>query len=486
MPDSSSGSSPLPADPAPCNKTLKHVDDSEVLLTKESAEHDIHHFYVPCTELKDAQLPLDANPRAPEVTTQVKAMKDTLQNDPSEFIERNNGIVVLASSVNHRKNSFELCFEEGEGVCNGGHTLLAIHKYTEHEEALAHLEVIELDSLDATDESRQKRIADIADARNNNNQLEERSEANFLGYYDHFKDQLVDRHLVHWHEGDPDAIDKSVEAYQFFRLLKSLDVKNYGHPLYDQRGKNHSSLATSVTRIHNRWKSNMDDWQMADDDEQTRPLQYLTPLVNDVLFIRDLVSHHFQHQDFPQGTRRKSIFQDYIKSDDRPLIFENFENSIGFKLTPPFEVLMVGLFRTNLYVSSSDVENAKLVGWIRDPQDLFEQRSLAVLNNLQADYKDGGQDPKNFIRLNGPFTHDFYSHGMGQTLTESPQHIYQVESGQRYTKVEDWESATHGLIVNRDPNTIDKLHKAENSPSEAKPYRVQELTEAFHYTSSNN
>ncbi|SFR87741.1 AIPR protein [Halomicrobium zhouii] len=482
MSDTDNNSSKLAAKEPPCEVTLSHLRDENFGLTKYSAKYDIHHFYVRCSELQHADLPLEANPREPEVTTQVKAMKQTLQSEPTEFVNRNNGIVVLASSVKSSNGEVKLGFEEGEGVCNGGHTLLAINKYTDNKKAIAHLEVIELNTPDATSTHRQNQIAKIADARNNNNQLQERSEANFLGYYDDFKSQLIDQNLVHWHEGDSDANKYAIDAYQFFRLLKSLDVKQYGHPLYDQRGKNHSSLATSVTRIHNKWKKRMDEWQMENGEDYNRPLQYLTPFVNDVFFLRDLISHHLEYYEYPGGIRRTALFQDYIKSDNRDLVFNNFENAEGFKLTSPLEVLMVGLFRSNIYCSTSDVENTNLVGWFRDPVRLFEQRSLEVLNNLQGDYKDSGKDSKNFIRLNGPFTHGLYKHGMNQEVTEAPEHVYEVKTGQRYTTADNWENASHGLVVNRDVDSSDVLQPKSEAPSEAEPMKHQPLDEAYHYT----
>ncbi|WP_276253585.1 AIPR family protein [Halomontanus rarus] len=479
MAKSTEGQSPLPEPDTPCSIELEYVKKAEVDNKDITFDYPIHHFYVRCSDLQRIELPLDANPREPTITTQVKAMRETLQGDPKEFVNRNNGIVILASNVQAEGGELELKFEEGEGICNGGHTLLAIREYTDNEDAIAHLEVIEIKETVATEKKRQQEIADIANARNNNNQLEERSQADFLGYYDSFKDVLIDPRIVRWREGDSDAIGEAINAYHFLRMMKALDVSDYGHPLYDERGKNHSSLATSVTRIHNRWKSEMDDWMM--DERESRPLQYLTPLATDLFYIRDLVSHHLKHTEYPRGTRRMSIFQKYIMSSDRDLLFGNFKSSTGYNITPPFEILMIGLYRTNLYMSLDKPEKTELIGWFREPAELWSQRSLAVLNSLQNDFKDASNDPKKFIRLNGPFSHDFYKHGMNAEISEEPAVIYDVKTGMRYLHTEDEEKATHSLVINRNPSEKDQLIDEIVDSNEIALYMEQSVKSAYKF-----
>lgn len=491
MVSSQSSDSNLLMKPTPCSIELEYLDHKDVDIRKQSAKYVVHHFYFRCTDLSETPLPLDANPRRPENTTQVQAMRDTLENSPKDFVNRNNGIVTLASEVyldNHGQESVvndggrvSLQFEEGEGVCNGGHTLLAIQNYAEDPDALVHMEVIEMDSSSATETDKRKEISEIADARNNNNQLEERSEANFLGYYDQFKQQLGDSDVVSWLEGDSNAKEDAIDAYQFFRILKSLDVDRYGHPLYTERGKNHSSLATSVTRIHSSWKKEMDEWKTSGGDPSERPLRYLTPIVNDLIFLREMISHNLKYSDYPQGVRRQKLYQDYIKSDMRDLLLQGFPNQDGFDLPKPFEVLMIGLYRTNIYLSEASTDDAELIGWFRDPEDLWKQRSRAIIDELQRDYEDGEKDPKNFIRLNGPFTHDFYIHGMDAYVTEDPEIVYQIEDGTRYRAVDTPDEATHKLIVHDDPERSDSLETYKGKSADGKLMRKEPLEKVFNY-----
>lgn len=490
---SETGTSPIDAISAPePNVQIPFLSHEKANFEKYGGKYTIHHFYLRCKDVgqDSVPFPLDANPRHPQMNAQVGAMRDTLNENPRDFVNRNNGIVVLASNVEttdvakdeDTEGVAKFRFENGEGVCNGGHTLLAIQKYGDVAGAVVHAEVIELEDVEAKTTSRRREISKIADARNNNNQLQERSEANFLGYYDQYKKELNDSRIVDWHEGDPNSINDAIDAYQFFRLLKSLDVNEFGHPLYDARGKNHSPLATSVSRVHRRWKEAMDDWKREEGKPEDRPLRYLTPLANEVIYIREMVSHHLKHFDYGPGMRRKSVFQDYFQGESRGLFLDMFENSDGYNLPNPVEVLFTGLFRTNMYLSESDTESAKLVGWFRDIDELWSKRSEAVLNDLQGDFKDSNRDPKDFIRSNSTFTHDFYLHGMSDDVKEPPEIVYRVyeEDKARYHRVQESSKATHELVVNNDPCVADELRKAGDEINEV-PMRRVDLNDMFDY-----
>jgi len=226
----------------------------------------------------------------------------------------------------------------------------------------------------------------------------------------------------------------------------------------------------------------MDDWKRDEGKPENRPLRYLTPLANDVIYVREMVSHHLSHFDYGPGMRRKSVFQDYFKRKPRTLFLDMFEHSEGYNLPNPVEVLFTGLFRTNLYLSESDTESAQLVGWFRDLENLWRERSEAVLNELQGDFKDNNGDPKDFIRANATFTHDFYLYGMSDGLEEMPEIVYRVHEDDkaRYHRVDDPNEATHELTVHKDPDVEDELVRARDEISEVPMKRV-ELTDAFEY-----
>jgi len=121
-------------------------------------------------------------------------MQDTLQDYPEDFVKKNNGMAMLCGQVDYSDNGsgeVTLTFEENEGICNGGHTYFAMKTtgFELDENAVVHIEAIQIPDTVVGDE-RKEEIVGIARARNNNNRLERRSEANYLGYYDIFKDTL--------------------------------------------------------------------------------------------------------------------------------------------------------------------------------------------------------------------------------------------------------------------------------------------------------
>lgn len=77
---------------SPCSVTLKAYSHSTQQLPNN---YDFHHVYVKCSEIKKNLLPLDADPREPDKTPQVKAMQETLANEPEDFVKKNNGVTVI-------------------------------------------------------------------------------------------------------------------------------------------------------------------------------------------------------------------------------------------------------------------------------------------------------------------------------------------------------------------------------------------------------
>jgi hypothetical protein len=270
------------------------LDSADYLNKHELQEgFEIHHTYVNCSELQETRMPLDANPREPSESRQVKAMQRTLEDDPRDFVKMNNGVVVICSDINTTNGNVSLEFNKGEGICNGGHTYFAVTTAGDiSEEAKLHLEVIVVP--EKSEEARLKDIVDIARARNNSNQLEKRSEADFLGYYDVFRYRTEKEGQVEWHENDSDAYDdhSTIDAVHFLRLMKSLDITSYKHDVYNPDANSHKSLGTSKSRVHRQWINQVE--KALDGEIEQRPLRYLYPLCNDVLYLRDLLSYSFR------------------------------------------------------------------------------------------------------------------------------------------------------------------------------------------------
>lgn len=439
--------------------------DSADYLNKHELEEgfEIHHTYVKCSEIQETRMPLDANPREPSESRQVKAMQRTLDLNPRDFVKMNNGVVVICSDIDATGESVNLEFNKGEGICNGGHTYFAVTTADNiSKEAKLHLEVIVVP--EKAQEERLQDIVDIARARNNSNQLEKRSEADFLGYYDVFRNRTDKERQVEWHENDSEAFDdrSTIDAVHFLRLMKSLDITNYKHDVYNPDANSHKSLGTSKSRVHNRWINQVEN--ALDGEIDHRPLRYLYPLCNDVLYIRDLLSHSF-HPDADIGLgnfRNYKLYREYVLGDPdsprtRPLHIGNFAADEGVDLTATLEVMFLGLFRNNIFsLPNPNKSHPSYVGWILDPTRLWKRRGPQALESMGALYSDLDKDPKQFIRINAPYAQDLYEFGMSKEVP-APQVLYELgatieETYNRYQRTDNLDEATHWLANSENEN----------------------------------
>lgn len=457
--------------------------DSADYLNRHDLEagFEIHHMYVKCSELQETRMPLDANPREPSESRQVKAMQRTLDSNPRDFVKMNNGVVVICSDIDPADNNVGLTFNKGEGICNGGHTYFSVATADDiSEEAKLHLEVIVVP--DKSQEERLQDIVDIARARNNSNQLEKRSEADFLGYYDVFRNRTEREGQVEWHENDSDAFDdrSKIDAVHFLRLMKSLDITNYRHDVYNPDANSHKSLGTSKSRVHRRWINQVE--KALDGEIQQRPLRYLYPLCNDVLYIRDLLSRSFHpDSDVDLGTfRRYKLYKQYVLGDTdspetRPLHVGNFEVNEGVDLTATLEVMFLGLFRNNLFtLPNPNDSHSNYIGWILDPRTLWERRGPQALESMGALYSDLDKDPKQFIRINAPYAQDLYEFGMSKDVP-APEVLYEIgdteeEMYNRYRQTEDLSGATHWLANSEAERSGLRSVEESDPPSDAVGY----------------
>jgi len=191
---------------------------------------------------------LTANPRLPRVNEQVRDMWRAIEEDPSTFHYKNNGILIAASSCEPlERGRYRVKFdpsnqeEHPRGILNGGHTTLAsitalvttaaeIHnepvprfglweQFREEiwptwrervvegidatEEFLVPVEILfpaagQIDQYDAL-------IHDIADARNNNCELTEETKDHHAGFYNELKAAIPDdsiRQQIEWRTND--------------------------------------------------------------------------------------------------------------------------------------------------------------------------------------------------------------------------------------------------------------------------------------------
>ncbi len=451
--------------------TLDVIDYAKTAELEGVGGYPVHHLYVKCSEIDDKKLPLEANPREPSRTAQVKSMQETLDENPEDFIKKNNGIAMLCGGVEPKKGkeSVKLTFNKNEGICNGGHTYFAIQTNDSlSERAAVHMEAMVLPP-ELKGDDRRKRITDISGARNNNNRLDNRSEADFLGYYDYFKEEIQEPRFISWHEGDSNAYKDSIDAVHYLRLMKSLDPFAYSHPISNEGATSHKSLATTRSRVHSDWMDQMRS-AMNGENEQ-KPLYYLALHANDVLYLRDLVSHSLKHDSLSTGFRRTAFYQEYVNQGTRKLRFDDFDPKNGIDLKQTLEVLFLGLFRTNLFVMADKRDNVKYTGWFFEPRDLWDQRKVEVLDAMGNYFKEVDNDPKQFIRVSAPFEKDLFTLGLSQE-PPSPDILYEIESQSRFVQTDEADEATHWLREEEETKELIDINSSEPSTGAPlyKPY----------------
>lgn len=207
---------------------------------------------------------LTANPRKSKVCTQTDQIMETLQFNPKMFRFFSKGLLLSSSNCYElERNRVNLTFEDPdyEGICDGGHTTLAIglfilesvlqiktkgikkwdefHKlWTEvmNEKMFSKLEkAIKFDETgrfkveipvdinyptETGEPFFESNIYQISDARNNNTALSETTKANHKHYYDLLKNQVdsVINEKVMWVDNDSTAQGKTLKVNEILSL----------------------------------------------------------------------------------------------------------------------------------------------------------------------------------------------------------------------------------------------------------------------------
>lgn len=406
---------------------------------------DTHHIYVTCQELKDKCLPIDANPREPSHSRIVQSMQDTLKDSPSSFVKWNNGITVVCENVTQNRGSVTLEFsEQDEGICNGGHTYYAIATSNHNVvDAGVKLEVIEIPrDLD----NREDEIVEIAKKRNNINNLDNYTVADFLGLYDPFKNRMNDPSIVSWHENDSDAKSYAISAPDIIRMMTAVDPERYRHAILSPGKSYHKGAATSKSSIHTSWfESALEARDNGNDD----PMAHLGCLIDDLFEIRDMLSYSLKEDDFGQGFRKRSFFQDNIGGENatqRDLHIGKYAGKTGYKLRSTLEVMLLGTFRSDIYLNVDTRGEVQLIGWMIEPNQIWDEERKRIMDDISTFYDDVGKSYRDLINSEAPYREELYEFGRNPDWPSPPaQIVYDAEDATKFNHTDDGSVATHWL-----------------------------------------
>lgn len=406
---------------------------------------DTHHIYITCQELKDKCLPIDANPREPSHSRIVQSMQDTLKDQPSSFVKWNNGITVVCENVTKKSGKIKLNFsDQDEGICNGGHTYYAIAT-SNHDisDAGVKLEVIE---IPGTLSNREDEIVEIAKKRNNINNLDNYTVADFLGLYDPFKKRMSDPTVVSWHENDSDAKSYAISAPDVIRIMTAVDPERYRHAILSPGKSYHKSAATSKSSIHTSW---FESALEARENSSRDPMAHLGCLIDDLFEIRDMLSYSLKEDDFGQGFRKRSFFQDNIggeNSTERDLHAGKYSGKTGYKLRSTLEVMLIGTFRSDIYINMNASGVVQLIGWMIEPEQIWDEEKKRIMDDISTFYDDVGKSYRDLINSEAPYREELYEFGRKPDWPSPPaEQVYDVETATKYKHTNDATTATHWL-----------------------------------------
>jgi len=374
-------------------------------------------------------------------------MAKTLSLSPSRFHHWNNGITVVCDEVVHASPAITLRFEDGSGVCNGGHTYFSIVTFPSAIDttALVHIEAIELPH-DMSPEMRRIAINDIARYRNANRALAPTTQADFLGYYKPFQDALgADATNVKWHEGDSNAVAEALPSETLIRMLAAMDPLWYWHPVHSTHKPNHQSAATGSMAIHNKWYDNQEDLELN--------LRHMAHLTKDLFEISEMICHTILHGDMagvPGNLRNTNFYREWLAKDGEKTLSYYKTGETGARLPNPALIMMLGAFRANVYLGKSANGEVALIGLLDNPEKLWSATYAEYLTSLSSSFNDNDQNPSLFIKSGAPYDHQLIKLLYGMRLPEVPQQLVDMGTGKRYERDPTSSTATHYLLTSPD------------------------------------
>lgn len=412
-------------------------------------------FYVTCEDVRNSALPMDpndanaANPRAPDNDAAVVTdMRDTLIREPGLFHVKNGGITIVCDkfsvipgceipddldewveenenvSINWSNTNIEIDIIPGDGIINGGHTYYSIMSMIDgiRDTAQVKLEFIQLtDGLE--DDERRNLISELAIARNKNRQLTDKSSANYLGYYDNWKNILPEhiRTSMIWKEGDPLSENIMDAETELIPLLWGMEFteSNY-HQEYNSEG---STTIKFDKSLHRKWYAEVTD--------TSDPLEHMLPMLPLILNLRENICNSFHSDDFrgnietrrlthvrperagpnsePVETiqfRRTNFANWILKGNVRGRGNEVRNTSVftkdSFHSVPnTFRDILMANFRSALWYKIDLNSEKKIAGWVVDPFILWSNIKVKLTGALLNEFKQQNvrDDPKAFIRI---------------------------------------------------------------------------------------
>jgi hypothetical protein len=323
---------------------------------------------------KDIPLTLKYGPNARYAALDNRPAKDmleTLEHEPSSFVFKNNGMMVVAEKIAVEGTSVTLeCSEAeadddspGHGVLNGGHTYLALtHALTSGEERFARVRedarVMMTVGIGISDDE----IWRISRARNTSEKVPLHALRELAGDWSSIKKYLpaASRPLVAFKPNDPDAQDALYDTTDLLRRLAL--VNNSMFPA--QEGAHPIAAYNSIGRLVKQY-------------DRAKFLD-VAPLLPDVLQLEEYVVKHWEDA---RGKGPGKIAVTYAAgvSVEPTTLLSGYHTQIT--LPGPFVFPVVAAFRVF-------IRDGK---WVQPLPDLWEKYGPKTILTLWETYKEQGK-----------------------------------------------------------------------------------------------
>ena len=286
-------------------------------------------FLVPASTIPE--LPLDPNPRDQNIDLGVyREVQKSLRNvdcAPDTFHLKNKGITVIAASVRKADQKgfrYELEFDDGQGIVDGGHTYAVIRDALNNEE-VPEQQFVKVEVLVGVDAAL---AVDIASGLNTAVAVSEMSIQNLRDRFDPIKEALV---------GEP---YESVIAYKENEQDKVLDVRDviafmslFNIGLFPNEGSEYPTYAyhrraTSLRSFINNGES----------------FQKMMAMLPEILVLSDTISYEARglHNDAGGHGGRLAFVEQRFRGDFK---FPFIDKNSKYKLAKGALIPMLGAFR---------------------------------------------------------------------------------------------------------------------------------------------
>lgn len=333
--------------------------------------------YIKVTEVPEIlERYTDVNPRVPSRTKKgslsgpiVKAIMDTLQNNPQSMAVKNQGIYILVDKMEYTRGgnrsflSLNLTDKSKHGIVNGGHTYAAIRQALEtfEGEDLARLEnaYVKLNILQGLP---QNMVADIAEGLNKSKQVDDLSLLNLSGSFNMIQNALKGvqgADTIAYFQGDEGStyISEILVYIEMFNTLRFNETRQ-PNTLYNKH-----SLGFK--------------YFIEDLEQNKKHVQSLIGILPDILWLVDsiklLTPDASKRNRFKFGLAKVDSEKMRAGTAGRKTVLPFINETMDYKIPNGWVYPMLSAFRANLKVTKDGA-----VSWILPPKDLLP----AVIDQL--------------------------------------------------------------------------------------------------------